>query len=154
MNKYFRYYFIDSFLIILYIVLEFFFSFTQVSLYSDFAGSNFLLVPSILIVISLIFFIYNVIASFNKKLVFTENNTLFPKYYLVFIILLVVLGLIYNALSYLKGVHTGYYFTFAMVGYTMLSIYTTLSFKKRVVEIIEEKPIKKQVKKKTNKKNK
>ena len=128
MNKYLKYYYVDSFLVLLFIILNYCFDLDQMTFYDMYGSGTFFLVPALFILISIISFIYNIACHISKHHEFNEKNLLFPKYYLIFYILLVILGLIYNELAFIPGLHVMYYFTFGIIGNAMLSIYTSLSY--------------------------
>ena len=129
MNKYLKYYYIDSFFVLLIILLIYFFGYDQVNLYYMFASGFVYPLVTVFVLISLISFVLNVLFHITKRK-FMEDNLLFPKYYLLFLILVVILGFIYNQIALFKGLHIMYYLSFIVFGYTLLSVYTTLSFKK------------------------
>ena len=130
MTKYLRFYYIDTAIIVLFVIFNYLFDLDQISFYGMFGSGSFFIVPAIFLIISGISFIFNIVCQISKKFNFDETNLLFPKYYLLFAILLIILGVIYNQLTFLPGLHIMYYFTFAIIGYAMLSIYTSLSYKK------------------------
>ena len=137
MNKFLKYYYIDTLIIIICVVLNYCLDLDQMDFYGMYGSGTFFVIPSIFIIISLISIILNIIFLLLRYR-FNETNTLFPKYFLMFFILVLILGIIYNQFAFLKGIHVMYYFTFVIIGYSMLSVYTTLSFQK-----IKPKQIKK-----------
>lgn len=128
MNKYLKYYYIDTFLTIALVLLNYFFDLDQVNYYEYYGSGVLYVIPTVLAVISFITIVLN-IAFHSCKYEFDENNLLFPKYYLIFLILILLLGIIYEQFTFISGVHIMYYLSFIICGYAMLSTYTLFSFK-------------------------
>ncbi len=130
MNKYLRFYYLDTILLIVLILIINFCDIDQISIYSDFSSGNAFPFISVLLIIGLISLIINVLFHLTHKK-FIEENLLFPKYYLIFFIIIILLGLIYTKFAIIPGLHVMYYFNFIIIGYAFLSIYTNLSFEKK-----------------------
>ena len=131
MNKYLKYYYIDSLLIIIAIVLTYCLDISAQDYWEMYGEGFVFLLLYIFIIASAVLLIFNLAFHFSKKYKFEETNLLFPKLYIIFFILLLILGIIYNQFALIKGLHIMYYLKFAIVGYTMLSLYTLISFKKK-----------------------
>ena len=139
MNKYLKYYYLDTLLIIITSLMIYCFDLDQMDFFGNIGSGVFFPITAILMAISLISLLLNIVFKISKYN-FDEDNILFPKYYLIFFILIVILGVVYNQFIFIKCIHVMYYFGFLILGYAMLSVYTSLSFKK-------EKNIKKRTKK-------
>ena len=129
MNKYLKYYYFDTLLVAIVLFLAYYFLLEQINIFWQFGSGTIYLTQSIFIIISIISLVLNTIFVLSRYN-FKENNLLFPKYFLMFFILIIILGIIYNQFVFIKAIHFMYYLTFIMIGYAMLSIYTTLSFEK------------------------
>ena len=130
MNKYLKLYYFDTFFVLLILFSIYICGYDQIDLFFLFSSGNYYPAIYIFSFISLLSLIFNIFAHINKKFTFIEENLLFPKYYLMFIIWIVILGLIINRLVIIEGLHFMYYLSFVIIGYATLSIYTSLSFKK------------------------
>jgi len=126
MNKYLRYYYIDTLLMIGLIILLYTLDFDGLIIYHNSDNITFYILPLIFSVSGLIITIILHISKFK----FIENNLLFPKYYLIYFVIIVILAIVYNEFALIKGLHFTYYASFLLVGHAMLSVYTVLSFKK------------------------
>ena len=129
MSKYLKLYYFDSVLTILLMILLYTSNFDQVNLL-EYSGSAYVFRSVFVsVLISTICLLVTIILNIIPKFSFKEENLLFPKYYLVFFILIIIFGLVFNRFVLVKGIHYMYYFTFIIIGFAMLSIYTCLSFK-------------------------
>lgn len=127
MNKYFKYYYLDSLLIFALTMGLVYYTrhdmFVETFLYS--------LPPLInaLIWISGIAFFF--IVTFNiGGYKFYESKQFFPKLYLLFFIIVISLGALYYYLFAHYLLFAYYYYSLLYVGYSLLTIYTLLGFKK------------------------
>ena len=129
MNKYLKYYYIDTAIIIITVILMYCLHLDQMDYYGMFDSGVFFPVAAVLFAVSIIMFLLNIVLLLGKYK-FEEKSILFPKYFLIFYVFIVILGILYNQFVFIKNMHVMYYFTFIILGYAMLSIYTAASFKK------------------------
>lgn len=130
MNKYLKLYFLDSILMIGISILTYYLI-QKVAF--DIQESYF--ASRVLAILAIISFIMNIICLILKK-EFNEKSTLFVKFFLLFMFIVLILGIIMNNFMYVKCLHIGYYYGFLIFNYLLLSVYTNLSF-------IKEKKVRK-----------
>ena len=102
-----------------------------ICVYTFSANSPLLIVSFIINVITIVVFI---ILSFKMKL--SNYNRIVPFTYIAFYIIMIIITVIFNSKALAPGISTPYYLTFVSFAFTILSIYSLLSF-------TNKKPIKK-----------
>ena len=132
MNKYFRIYLVDSILLYLPAIILHLINFDEYEFIYIFDLNRVAIVSEILFVIVTLIFITNIVLSIMKK-PFEFDNTLFPRTFLLFYLLVFILAFVLNHFLYFKYVHLVYYYGIVLFNYLLLSVHTLLcyDFKKK-----------------------